>query len=93
MNQDALKFVTIKSTAKIFDKERDNFSKKPFLHVYIDSFFISSFKEKLLNSFHNLDSEEWECPTDQVTVNEPHKALWKKKASLDKRGNKTRDFS
>lgn len=32
-------------------------------------------------------------PTDQVTVSEPHSALWKKKGGLDKRGNKTRDFS
>ena len=34
-----------------------------------------------------------ERPRDQVTVNEPHSALWKKKGGLDKRGNKTRDFS
>lgn len=34
-----------------------------------------------------------ERPSDQVTVNEPHSALWKKKGILDKRGNKTRDFS
>ena len=34
-----------------------------------------------------------ERPNDQVTVNEPHSALWKKKGDLDKRGNKTRDFS
>jgi len=34
-----------------------------------------------------------ERPSDQVTVNEPHSALWKKKGVLDKRGNKTRDFS
>ena len=32
-------------------------------------------------------------PTDQVTVEQPHSALWKKKGVLDKRGNKTRDFS
>ena len=31
--------------------------------------------------------------TDQVTVDQPHSALWKKKGVLDKRGNKTRDFS
>jgi Rps23 Pro-64 3,4-dihydroxylase Tpa1-like proline 4-hydroxylase len=34
-----------------------------------------------------------ERPTDQVTIQEPHSALWKKKGGLDKRGNKTRDFS
>ena len=34
-----------------------------------------------------------ERPSDQVTVNEQHSALWKKKGGLDKRGNKTRDFS
>lgn len=34
-----------------------------------------------------------ERPTDQVTVDQPHSALWKKKGVLDKRGNKTRDFS
>jgi hypothetical protein len=34
-----------------------------------------------------------ERPTDQVTVEQPHSALWKKKGVLDKRGNKTRDFS
>ena len=34
-----------------------------------------------------------ERPSYQVTVNEPHSALWKKKGGLDKRGNKTRDFS
>jgi len=34
-----------------------------------------------------------ERPTDQVTVDKPHSALWKKKGGLDKRGNKTRDFS
>jgi len=32
-------------------------------------------------------------PIDQVTVDNPHSALWKKKGGLDKRGNKTRDFS
>ena len=32
-------------------------------------------------------------PIDQVTVDDPHSALWKKKGGLDKRGNKTRDFS
>ena len=32
-------------------------------------------------------------PRDQVTVDKPHSALWKKKGGLDKRGNKTRDFS
>jgi len=34
-----------------------------------------------------------ERPTDQVTVGQPHSALWRKKGGLDKRGNKTRDFS
>jgi len=34
-----------------------------------------------------------ERPTDQVTVDQPHSALWKKKGGLDKRGNKTRNFS
>jgi len=34
-----------------------------------------------------------ERPTDQVTIQEPHSALWKKKGGLDKHGNKTRDFS
>jgi len=34
-----------------------------------------------------------ERPTNQVTVKQPHSALWKKKGVLDKRGNKTRDFS
>jgi len=34
-----------------------------------------------------------ERPSDQVTIEQPHSALWKKKGGLDKRGNKTRDFS
>ena len=34
-----------------------------------------------------------ERPSDQVTVSKPHSALWKSKGGLDKRGNKTRDFS
>ena len=93
MNHNILSSVTFKSITKIVDKERNNFLKKPFPHIFIDSFFISSFADKLLNSFHNLDSEEWERPTDQVTVNEPHSALWNKKASLDKHVKKTRDFS
>ena len=33
-----------------------------------------------------------ERPIDQVTVDKPHSALWKKKGGLDKRGNKTRNF-
>ena len=33
-----------------------------------------------------------ERPSEQVTVNQPHSALWKKKGGLDKRGNKTRKF-
>jgi len=33
-----------------------------------------------------------ERPSNQVTVDQPHSALWKKKGGLDKRGNKTRDF-
>ena len=31
-------------------------------------------------------------PSEQVTVEKPHSALWRKKGGLDKRGNKTRDF-
>jgi len=31
-------------------------------------------------------------PSDQVVVDEPHSALWKKKNMLDKKGQKTRDF-
>lgn len=30
---------------------------------------------------------------EQITVSEPHSALWKKRNFLDKRGNKTREFS
>jgi len=32
-------------------------------------------------------------PTDQITENKPHSALWKSKGYTDKRGNKTRDFT
>lgn len=32
-------------------------------------------------------------PDNLVTVNQPHSALWKKRGGLDKKGNKTRDFS
>ncbi|MES2413913.1 MAG: 2OG-Fe(II) oxygenase [Pseudomonadota bacterium] len=32
-------------------------------------------------------------PNEHVTVAEPHSALWKKRDLLDKRGNKTRNFS
>jgi hypothetical protein len=32
-------------------------------------------------------------PHDQVEVSEPHSALWKKRDLLDKRGNRTRNFS
>nr|WP_315232790.1 2OG-Fe(II) oxygenase [uncultured Albidiferax sp.] len=32
-------------------------------------------------------------PGSQITVEEPHSALWKKKNLLDKRGNRTRDFT
>jgi len=32
-------------------------------------------------------------PSTQIEVNQPHSALWKKRGGLDKRGNKTRDFS
>lgn len=31
-------------------------------------------------------------PSDQIVVNEPHSALWKKRNLLDKRGNLTRDY-
>ena len=31
-------------------------------------------------------------PSDQVVIDEPHSALWKKKNMLDKKGQKTRDF-
>ena len=31
-------------------------------------------------------------PGSQITVQQPHSALWKKKGWTDKRGNKTRDF-
>lgn len=31
-------------------------------------------------------------PDSQITVNDPHSALWKKRDFNDKRGNKTRDF-
>lgn len=34
-----------------------------------------------------------ERPSDQVTVNRPHSALWRKKGGLDKKGNKTRNFT
>lgn len=32
-------------------------------------------------------------PNDQIIVSKPHSALWKKRDGLDKRGNKSRDFS
>ncbi|KAK3582583.1 hypothetical protein CHS0354_024137 [Potamilus streckersoni] len=32
-------------------------------------------------------------PSNQIAVEEPHSALWKKRGGLDKRGNKTRNFS
>jgi hypothetical protein len=32
-------------------------------------------------------------PSDQVIINEPHSALWKKKNMLDKKGHKTRKFT
>jgi len=32
-------------------------------------------------------------PSSQIDVKEPHSALWKSKGSVDKRGNKTRDFN
>ena len=31
-------------------------------------------------------------PSSQISVSEPHSALWKKKDMLDKRGNKTRNY-
>ena len=31
-------------------------------------------------------------PSDQIVVDEPHSALWKKRNLSDKRGNKTRDY-
>ena len=31
-------------------------------------------------------------PSSQISVKQPHSALWKKKGWTDKRGNKTRDF-
>lgn len=31
-------------------------------------------------------------PTEQIAVEQPHSALWKKRGLTDKRGNKTRDF-
>jgi hypothetical protein len=31
-------------------------------------------------------------PSEQIVVNEPHSALWKKRNLLDKRGNTTRDY-
>lgn len=31
-------------------------------------------------------------PSDQISINDPHSALWKKRNFTDKRGNKTRDF-
>lgn len=32
-------------------------------------------------------------PSGHVVVEEPHSALWKKRNDLDKRGNRTRNFS
>lgn len=32
-------------------------------------------------------------PSEVVSIDEPHSALWKKRDLLDKRGNRTRDFS
>ena len=32
-------------------------------------------------------------PSEHVDTDKPHSALWKKRGGLDKRGNKTRDFS
>ena len=31
-------------------------------------------------------------PSDQISIQDPHSALWKKRNFTDKRGNKTRDF-
>ena len=64
MNQTLLKQITHKAILKIVNKEINNSSKIPFPHVFIDNFFESSFADKLLNSFPNLDSEEWERTND-----------------------------
>lgn len=32
-------------------------------------------------------------PSSQISITEPHSALWKKRGLLDKRGNKTRNFN
>ena len=64
MNQDTLKFITNNSSAKIVDKERNNLSKKPFPHIFIDNFFSPKFANDLLESFPALDSESWERTND-----------------------------
>ena len=64
MNQDTLKFITNNSSAKIVDKERNNLSKNPFPHIFIDNFFTPKFANDLLESFPPLDSESWERTND-----------------------------
>jgi hypothetical protein len=64
MNQDTLKFIANNSCAKIIDKERNNLSKKPFPHIFIDNFFYPKFANDLLESFPALDSESWERTND-----------------------------
>jgi hypothetical protein len=48
----------------------------------------SSPRRSILLYYYTKESR----PSEQIIVNEPHSALWKKRNLNDKRGNKTRDY-
>tara|TARA_B100001175_G_scaffold317794_1_gene336495 strand:- start:3757 stop:4530 length:774 start_codon:yes stop_codon:yes gene_type:complete len=64
MNQNTLKQFSLKSCSKIINKEINNFSKKPFPHIFIDNFFDENFANDLLENFPDLDSKLWERTND-----------------------------
>ena len=61
MLQKELKNIADGSAAKIIaSKNNGLFAKEPFNHFAIDSFFDANLADKALDSFPDLDSEEWE---------------------------------
>lgn len=64
MKQVTLKQITESSRKKIINKERNNFSKNPFPHLFIDDFFENQFANELLEAFPALDSQSWERTND-----------------------------
>jgi hypothetical protein len=88
---DATGTVCLKKVAPLFNRLVIFDSHDKSFHGLPDpiNFPESTPRRSILLYYYTKESR----PSEQITVSEPHSALWKRRGFLDKRGNKTRTFT